>query len=54
MNDFQVLDATQRLRINDYLNCILEELSTSEISTSKYELIEIYIDQIKHDIGCWF
>lgn len=50
MNDFQVLDDTQRERINDYLNRILEELSTSEISTSQYELIELYINQVKHEL----
>lgn len=53
MNDFTTIDYMQRERINDYLNCILEELSTSEISTSQYELIELYINQVKHDIGCW-
>jgi hypothetical protein len=50
MNDFQVLDDTQRAHINDCLNGILNELSTSEISTSQYELIELYINKIKHEL----
>lgn len=50
MNDFQVLDDTQRERINDYLNGILKEISTSEITTSQYELIERYIDHVKREL----
>jgi hypothetical protein len=50
MNDFQVLDDTQREHINYYLNCILEDLSISEITTNQYELIELYINQVKHEL----